>query len=95
MSDPINLLPLAQEENMHPSDFARIQPFIKESFSFAKKNKSYIFYSIVFLVLSLPFINSLFKTFIGSGYLVALVKTILFIIAIIIIDKVINKPKQT
>jgi hypothetical protein len=85
MSDSLESLPTTNEP---PSseDYAKIHPYLSSTAEFVNARKTYLIAAALFFALSLPFLDKLFEKVKMSPYILLLIKTAVFTIALYLID---------
>jgi hypothetical protein len=91
MSDLIEELPLDNSPLSYEEE-ARIEPLVSPNSAgdgFLSRHKKQLISIVLFLILSLPIVDSLFKSVIGNQYLATIVKAIVFAIILYVLEKMI------
>ncbi len=95
-SDPIDSLPI-QNDYLNPTDYAKLAPFIDETIKIAIPLKRYLIMFILFIIVSMTFIDSLLEKFFpfleNFNYLIIMIKSLIFVITIYIIDNILKDNK--
>ena len=92
-SDEIDKLPI-QTDMSTPTEYARIAPLLKETSKIVNPLKKYLIMFALFIILSLPLIDSFIKSLIPSlnsfSYVIPFIKGLIFVIIIYISDNVLK-----
>lgn len=91
MSDLIEELPLDNSLLSYEEE-ARIEPLVSSNSAgggFISRHKKQLVSIVLFLVLSLPIVDCLFKSVIRNQYLATIVKAIVFAIILYVVEKMI------
>ena len=88
MSDLIVDLPVDNSAITYDEE-SRIRPFVEEPATRAFLDKKFILVVGLFLLLSLPFVDSLIKRLANSTLLAVLIKTVIFALAVYLVGKLI------
>jgi hypothetical protein len=92
-SEIIEQLPISNEP-LHPIDYAKIAPLLDEGSKLVQPMKRYIIAMILFLIFSLTFIDGIITRFaptlIQFGYMISIIKAIIFGIVLYIVDHLIQ-----
>jgi hypothetical protein len=94
MSDDIDLLPISKAETLDPAEAARVKPYATLAQAepakqgFLDANKKYIWIVVAFFFLSIPYVDTLLTNLTGNPWFGLLLKTILFVVFVVVIMKV-------
>ncbi len=92
MSDEISTLPINKADILDPAEASRVKPFlqttqIEQPRTFWQANKKLLLTILTFFILSVPLWDPFLTKITGNEFFTLLLKTVIFIIALIIIGK--------
>jgi len=91
MSDDITMLPIDKTAMLDPAEEARLRPYMSAACggasNFLAAHRQTLWLVLAFFILSIPLLDGILTQFTGNKYLTLVLKTIIFVVVVVILSK--------